>query len=174
MTASVSWSRAATAQALGSKPAPRHKKNPPARLTEELADKPVYIVVTVGDAGVPSGVRESSQSSPSRRTRSSTRRSREAAALQRQTVMKEQYTAKLDQTPQAILGAVIRHERERVVSDAELDDFVPSPHCLCEWNRTPSAGCRPALAPPPSEALPSRGSSPGIGVAMPSASRRTR
>ena len=46
----------------------------------------------------------------------------EAAALQRQTVMKEEYTAKLDQTPQAILGAVIRHERERVVGDAELDD----------------------------------------------------
>ena len=44
----------------------------------------------------------------------------EAAALQRQTVMQQEYPAELDQTPEAPLGAVVGREHERVVGDPEL------------------------------------------------------
>ena len=43
----------------------------------------------------------------------------EAAALQRQAVVQEEHTAKLDQTPRAILCFVIWHEHEHVVGNAE-------------------------------------------------------
>ena len=48
---------------------------------------------------------------------------KEATALQRQPVVKQEYAAELDQAPQALLGAMIGCQYERIVGDAELENL---------------------------------------------------